>query len=109
MTCGKPTGAGTKCNLPAGHGGQWHEWSVERHRALGLLAAWRDRMAADDPFAPPIEIRIKPDSGHSWTAEGWRGGEQRYIRAWNRSPDEAWQYGAEWMRGEMMKNATETK
>ena len=57
---------------------------------------------------PPIEVRVIPD-GDSWTVEGWRGGEQRYTRLFNRTADEAWHYGAEWMRGEMMKNAKETK
>lgn len=57
---------------------------------------------------PPIEVRVIPGDGGSWTVEGWRGGVRRYIRAYNRTADEAWSYGADWMREEMM-NAKETK
>lgn len=59
------------------------------------------------PSVPPIEIRIKPD-GDRWTVDGYRGGEQRYTRLFNRTADEAWCYGAKWMRGELLKNAKET-
>ena len=58
---------------------------------------------------PPIEVRVIPDEQlTSWTVEGWRGGERRYTRLFNRTADEAWHYGAEWMRGELLKNAKET-
>lgn len=58
----------------------------------------------------PIEVRVFPDEKVScWTVEGWRDGERRYIRAGTSTADEAWHYGAEWMRGEMLKNAKETK
>lgn len=52
---------------------------------------------------PPIEVRVYQESDGTWTVDGVRGEEFLYRRAWNRTADEAWQYGAEWMRGELGK------